>query len=37
MGLIEVDRKIDPKIAGDWRVVKKYKLTEKYIMNLIIY
>jgi hypothetical protein len=28
MGLIEIGRKIDPKIAGDWQVVKKYKLTE---------
>jgi len=30
MGLIEIDKKIyEPKIAGDWQIVKEYKLTEK--------
>jgi len=30
MGLIEIEKKIhEPKIAGDWQIVKKIKLTEK--------
>jgi Mn-dependent DtxR family transcriptional regulator len=30
MGLIEIEKKIhEPKIAGDWQIVKKFKLTEK--------